>query len=123
MSIKIKETKELVRIKNKKIELTFLSIQGKEEGVFVEISPTLMVSGYGNTEKEARESFTHNVELFCRDVLELSPTKRDKYLVSLGFKKETYKNKNFSKAYIDDKGVLKNLDSDSVKTSFLEACV
>lgn len=123
MNFNFTEIREHIRIKSGKINIKVLTASGKDGDYFVNISPTLLVSGYGSTEKEAKESFEYNMELFCKDLLVLVPEKRDKYLFSLGFSKEKFKTKNFSKLYIDENGVLQGLEPSSIKTSLLEAVV
>lgn len=110
MNFNFTEIREHIRIKSGKINIKVLTASGKDGDYFVNISPTLLVSGYGSTEKEAKESFEYNMELFCKDLLVLVPEKRDTYLFSLGFCKEKFKTKNFSKLYIDENGVLQGLE-------------
>ncbi len=58
MDFKEKPTKETIRIKNQKISVSVLVAFGKDGEHFVEVSPTISVSGYGTTAEEAKESFT-----------------------------------------------------------------
>lgn len=123
MSFNFTEIREFVRIKGDKINIKVLTASGKDNDTFVIISPALLVSGYGSTEAEAKESFEHNMELFCKDFLDLPNEQREKYLRSLGFAKEKYRNKNFSKTYVDENGVLQGLEQSTLRTSILEATV
>lgn len=120
MEIKKTDLKEFIRIKNRNIHVGTYVASGKDGDFFVVVSPTIMVSGYGDTEKEAEDSFKENLILFCQDILKLNTEKRDKYLFSLGFSKEVFKNKNFSKLFIDSNGILQGLEQGTVKTSFIE---
>ena len=97
MSFIFKEIRENVRIKFGKINIKILTLSGKDGEHFVCVSPTLLVSGYGATEMEAEESFKHNIAVFCEDLLHLTQENRELYLFKLGFSKEKFKNKNFSK--------------------------
>lgn len=123
MSFNFKEIKESIRIKDKEIKLKVLTFSGKDGDFYVVVSPALLVSGYGNTEEEAEESFKANLETFCRDLMVLDSEQRDLELKKLGFLKEKYHTKNFSKAYIDENGVLHGLEKSSIRTSMLEATV
>jgi hypothetical protein len=123
MNFNFTEIRESLRIKEGKINIKVLTASGKDGDSFVIISPTLLVSGYGSNEIEAEESFLHNMELFCKDFLELSIDQRESYLRSLGFSKEKFRTKNFSKLYIDENGVLQGLEQSTLKTSILEAII
>lgn len=123
MSFNFTEIRESIRLKGDKINIKVLTASGKDGDSFVIISPTLLVSGYGSDEIEAKESFQHNMELFCKDFLELTNEQRDSYLRNLGFAKEKYKNKNFSKLYVDGNGVLQGFEQSTLKTCMLEATV
>ena len=123
MSFNFTEIREYLKIKSDKINIKVLTVSGKDGDYFVNISPALLISGYGSSEQEAKESFEHNMEVFCKDLLDLTQENRDLYLFKLGFSKEKFKSKNFSKLYIDENGVLQGLEPSSVKTSVLEAIV
>lgn len=112
--------KESIRIKSSRIELRIIMSSGKDGDYFVNISPTLMVSGYGLTDKEALESFTHNLDVFCEDILALNTDRRNIYLHKLGFKKERYRNKNFSGTFVDRNNVTADFEPNSVKSQMLE---
>ena len=120
MSFNFTAIRESLRIKGGKINIKVLTASGKEANTFVIVAPALLISGYGSTEIKAEESFKHNMELFCKDFLELSTEQRNSYLIKLGFTREKFKTKNFSKFYVDENGVLHGLEG-SVKTSMLEA--
>lgn len=123
MSFNFTEIIETVRIKQNKLELKVITVGGKEDEHFVLVSPSLLVSGYGSTEEEAENSFKENMELFCKDFMNLTSSQRDYELKKLGFNRERFKTKNFSKAYVDENGVLQGLDPQTKKVSMLEALV
>jgi hypothetical protein len=123
MNFNFTEIREYLRIKGSKINIHILTASGKDGDSFVIISPTLLVSGYGSNEIEAKESFQHNMELFCKDFIELSTEQKESYLRKLGFVKEKYKTKNFSKLYVDENGALQGLEQRTLITSMLEATV
>src|SRR5690554_2023854 len=116
MSFDFIEFEEHIRIKDGKINIRTFTASGKDGDYYVVISPSLLVSGYGSSASEAEKSFKHNMREFCTDILNLSTEKRNTYLKSLGFKKEKFKTKNFSKTYVDENGVLQGLDQKTIKT-------
>lgn len=113
---------EIVRIKGNKVQLGLYVKCLMDGDNYLMYSPTLEISGYGDTEKEAEESFKHICKETFREILELPKKDIDSYLSSFGFKKQKFKNKNFSKAFVDDDGVLRdlNIDLNTVKTSKVE---
>lgn len=123
MSFNFQDIKESIRIKGKNIQIKILISSGKDGEHFVVVSPALLVSGYGATEEEAKQSFQENIETFCDDLIKLSPEQKINELRKLGFSQEKYFNKNFSKVYVDENGVLQGLEATTLKTSMLEATV
>ncbi len=123
MSINFNDIIETVRIKGDTISIKAIVATGKEGNQFIAVSPAILVSGYGNSKEEAQQSFQENLELFCQDLLELTNEKREEELVKLGFAKVKYHNKNFSKSYVDENGVLQGFEPGTLKTSMLEATV
>jgi hypothetical protein len=115
------EISEQIRIEDGKISIRALLFFGKEGVHYVVVSPSVLVSGYGETEKEALESFKHNLKVFGSDVLSVKAEERDLYLSSLGFQKEDKHDKNFSHVYVDSKGVLQEFDTPEIKTKMIEA--
>lgn len=120
MRFNFNDIKESIKIKNDRLLIKCMVLSGKEGDHFITVSPTLMVSGYGSTAKEADESFQENMRLFCDDILKVSQSDRNTYLKSLGFVQEKFHRKNFSKTYVDTNGVLQGFDEGTVKTSLLE---
>ncbi len=115
----------LLRVNGRKISIGAVQLSGKEGNHYVVVIPSLCVSGYGSTEKEAHESVKENLDLFCEDLLSLSKHEIENELTKLGFKKELLKNKNFSKVYVDGKGILQNFEEGTVNKTILEttACL
>ena len=121
MSFNFTDINEYFRFLSDKINMKLFIVSAKDGEYFVTISPTVLVSGYGTTEEESKESFKYNLQVFCEDLLELSSEERDNELINLGFAKEEFKTMNFSKLYVDENGVLQGLDHATIKTSVLEA--
>lgn len=109
-----------IRIEKSAIHFRMNVIAGKDGDFFIRISPAFGISGYGKTEQEAEDSFNENIKIFCEDLMSLKRGQREIELAKIGFKKEFVHNKNFSKLYIDNDGVLQGLEPDSIKSSVLE---
>jgi hypothetical protein len=115
-----KDISDTIRIKSNSINLNLMVTSGIDHGHFVIISPSIMVSGYGSSEEEAKHSFEHNIHLFCKEIIELAKDKRDAYLLKLGFSKNLFRTKNYSKLYVDENGVIQGLDPDTIKSSIVK---
>lgn len=102
---------DIIRIKGDVLTLEATVISGKDGEHFISIIPSLMISGYGATEQEATDSLDENVETFCEDFMKLSSEKRVSELVKYGFSQVPYHNKNFSKLFVDENGLLQGLES------------
>lgn len=112
---------EELRFTPKKVHFQVFTITGKEGEYFIRFAPSLNVSGYGKTMNEALESFKHNFDVFLDDMLELKIKERDKYLISLGFKKVAFKNKNYSNVFIDSDGAIKGLELEDIQKELMVA--
>ncbi len=123
MSINFNDIIETLRIKDNSISIKAIVASGKEGNHFIVVSPAILVSGYGNSAKEAEESFQENINLFCQDLMKLTQEQREIELTKLGFAKVKYHNKNYSKSYVDENGVLQGFEPGTLKTSMLEATV
>jgi hypothetical protein len=123
MSINFNDIIETVRVKENTISIKAIVATGKEGEHFIAVSPAILVSGYGNSKEEAQLSFQENLELFCQDLLKLTNEQREIELGKLGFNKVKYHNKNYSKSYVDENGVLQGFEPGTLKTSMLEATV
>ena len=51
---------------NKKIQVLVSVIEFQEDGVYFVYSPSLDITGYGNTKKEAAKSYSETLEEFVR---------------------------------------------------------
>lgn len=117
---KLDNQKDLLRINKSGIHIRMATFLGKEGDYFVSVAPSINVSGYGKTKKEAQKSFDENLNLFCEDLFGLSIKDRDKELRKLGFKKERFQQKNFSKMYVDSEGLLQNMEEGTIESNILE---
>ncbi len=112
---------EQLKIDNKGIvQVRVNVVRGMDEGGFhIYSAPAINVTGYGNTDKEAREGFHANVQVFIDDIGAMSTKKRAEHLTSLGWEKHHLFNKQYSKAYVDNDGNLqgfKNAEVSAMET-------
>lgn len=115
--------RDTIRIGKDGIHFKMNVIEGKDGNFFIRVSPAFGISGYGATEREAEESFNENIKIFCSDLLSLKNDQREIELSRLGFKKEFAHNRNFSRLYVDNDGVLQGLDPGSIKSTVLEETI
>jgi|AntAceMinimDraft_11_1070367.scaffolds.fasta_scaffold17290_4 predicted RNase H-like HicB family nuclease len=106
---------DLIKIDFKKKEfkasLETLVIKEKKETQFVAIVPSLNLSSYGNTQKEAlNRLFEDVIKPYFDELLELGERKGFKELKAYGWEKNKIFKKQFSSAHVDTDGVLKNLE-------------
>ncbi len=85
--------------------------------------PSLELTGYGESEEKAEEMLRFSLNEYFEYLLKLSPDKMNRELSVLGWKHSKVKNKEFSKAYVDMKGDLKNFNAvgDKVEVGVLTA--
>jgi len=100
---------EQLKVSKNEITIRINVLSGEEGDYSICYSPSLEVSGYGKTKKEAQESFDLNMSVFCEDVLKLKTIQQHALLRDLGWESKKYARKQFSKAYVDENGVLQNL--------------
>lgn len=114
--------KELIKTDKKGIfQMEINAITGKQGDIWVSIAPSIDVSGYGETQEEARESFKHNLNLFANDLSDVTEAERNDYLRENGWIKNTFFAKKFSKAFVDKDGILQNLENPSISLQTLAA--
>lgn len=106
---------EQLKVTKHSIKARINILTGKEGEFYVAYSPSLNVSGYGETEKDATDSFLHNFEVFAQSLLDLKVDKQKTELQTLGWKRKKYATKQYSKAYVDENGELRNLQNAKVR--------
>lgn len=106
---------EQLKVSKHEVKARINVLTGKEGDIWVCYSSSLNTSGYGDTKKEAEESFRHNLEVFCEYLLKLKASQQLKELRSLGWESKKYARKQFSKAYVDENGELQNLTNARVQ--------
>ena len=90
------------------------AISGTQGDFFIFTTPSILVSGYGRTKSDARKSFEVNLQAFADDLDRMSTKERRNYLVSLGWKINRYRSKDFSKAFVDKDGILRDLENPTI---------
>jgi hypothetical protein len=78
---------------------------------FVLYIPSLEITAYGETEERAREMLDSAVRNFFQWLMNLPKKQIDQELIKLKFKRSTFFNKQFSKAYVDLAGELQNFNA------------
>jgi len=106
---------ELLRIDHRRgrieASLTLHKFIDKDTNQIVHYIPILDITSYGETDEKATEMLR-----FCMDdlfgyLINLSPKLLKIELSKLGWKQSTFRNKEYSKAYVDIHGELKNLNA------------
>jgi len=97
------------------------SYTGEAGEHWVSIIPSLNVSGYGETEEDAKSDLAYNMDIMFQDLFKVDALQRLKYLKELGWENNKLFKKQFSKAYVDENGVLQNFDKpELVKMNVLQ---
>ncbi|MBC7553878.1 MAG: hypothetical protein H7257_07855 [Taibaiella sp.] len=91
-------------------EINALKFVDKDTKQYVMIIPSLDVSGYGKTQEKAFQMLKFCMDSFFEHLITLSDDKMKLLLSALGWKNTFFK-KDFSKAYVDVDGELKNLNA------------
>lgn len=101
---------EKLTLKTHGIKGRFNLFTGKSGEYWVSIVPALNTSGYGKTEEEAQSDLQYNLNLFCKDLFSLNSEQRVTELKKMGWHNDKLFKKQFSSAFVDENGVLKNFD-------------
>ncbi|MAB48776.1 MAG: hypothetical protein CMC05_09110 [Flavobacteriaceae bacterium] len=91
-------------------------ITGQDGDFWVAISPSLNISGYGETKEEAQESFHHHISTFWDELKSLKMDKRHLVLKNLGWNNKFYAKRQYSKAFVDENGDLQGLESAQINS-------
>lgn len=102
--------REHIRITKGKVSIHVVVVAGKDGEHFVNYSPSLNISSYGDSPEDAKKAFEECMAIFAEDLLDLSVKERDSLIKSMGWSKEVRRNKNFSKCYVDEAGILRGLE-------------
>jgi len=105
--------KDLIRINKNRItaELSMLKFIDKDTKQYVFVLPAFDISGYGETEEKALEMLKFVLNEVNNQIITSSQKDRTTFFEGLGWKHAIFKNKEFSKAYIDIDGNLQNFNA------------
>lgn len=113
--------KDSIRIKNGKISCSLNVYCGRQGDYIINYCPSLNISGYGKTEKEAEDFIKVEMEVFCEDLHSMNTKEKEAFLYSLGFKRDVFAAKNFSKAFVDENGKLQDFEEGTLQHKMLES--
>lgn len=113
--IKSSSKEDIIHINQKKAVITgmfsILKYVDKETQQVVIYLPALEISGYGETDEKATEILRFNIHELFKYLIDLPPVELKSYLQSAGWSNKLF-NKDFSKAFVDTNGDLKNFAVD-----------
>lgn len=117
---------ELIRSKDLKPEDTLHIASGKSEvrghvtvwkftdkdtRQVVLVAPTFDMTSYGETEEKALEMLKQELVTLFEDLVHMSTKKLNEELRKMGWKKDAFRNKDFSSVLVDVEGQLQNFNA------------
>lgn len=87
------------------------SFRDKDTRQIVVVIPSLNLSGYGATKAKAEKMLQFSLEDFLEHLIQMPMTQIVSELKKLGWKHGSIKSEDFSKAYVDISGALKNFNA------------
>ena len=99
-----------------------ISFLDKDTNMYVSLVPALDISGYGDNIDEAMELVNFSVDEFFNHLTKMPIENISIELSKLGWKKNVFKNKEFSRAFVDIEGELQgfNIDHSTIQRKTLE---
>ena len=113
--------KDTIRIKNGKISCSLNIYSGKQRDYIINYCPSLNISGYGKTDEEAEDFIKVEMEVFCEDLHSMNTKNKEDFLSSLGFKRDVFAAKNYSRAFVDENGKLQDFEEGTLQHKMLES--
>lgn len=109
------EFKEFIKISSGKhpkiIKAQFRSVEFENDGVHIVYIPSINLSAYGNTEKEADDMMSVALKDAIIAFNECEPFELVSQLKSLGWERNViFSSEMSNKAHIDNKGILREFD-------------
>ncbi|MDI1234864.1 MAG: hypothetical protein PSX81_11320 [bacterium] len=119
---------QFIRIKKGKgidAKLSLITFIDNDTKQHIAFCPALDITGYGSTIDRANEMFEFNLDNFYEHIYSLSPEKQNAELIKLGWKRDAFKNKNYSSVSVNIDGELENfnIEEGSLKRLSLELTV
>ena len=93
-----------------KYHLQGVGFQDSDTLQYVAYIPALEISGYGETKQKAEDMASFSLQQIFDQFLTMSHVELSASLRELGWDESKYFEKYFSKTYLDDEGILKNLN-------------
>jgi len=91
--------------------LTLFKFIDRDTKQTVVYTPSFDISGYGETMEKALEMLKFSIDDLFENLSSLSINKLREELAKYGWKKDALRNKEFSKAFVDIDGSLKNFNA------------
>ncbi len=107
---------EKIKLTPNSLVMQIQVIIGQDGDYWVCVSPSLKISAYGDTKEEAEKNFEEHLNLFREDLFGLDPGQRVLELKKLGWTQKKYHKRQFSKAFVDENGMLQNLKHAEIST-------
>lgn len=104
---------DFIRINKNSIsaQLSMLKYIDKDTKQHVLFLPAFEISGYGENEEKALEMLKFILNEVNKEIITASQKDRSTFFSRLGWKQAAFKNKEFSKSYIDINGNLQNFNA------------
>ncbi len=99
--------------------INVISFKDKDTKQYVMLIPSLELSSYGDTKKETSEMMKSAIDFFLGQLVSLTKKKMEEELKRLGWIHHPLKNKDYSMAFVDDKGALQKFNDENVKVELI----
>ncbi|HEY5464929.1 MAG TPA: hypothetical protein VIJ95_16825 [Hanamia sp.] len=99
--------------------LNVLRFKDKDTQQIIAYCPALDITGYGENENKASEMLKFSIQDFFDYLIDLSSKQIEVELRAIGWNHDKLHNKEYSKAYIDINGELKNFNAVDNKVEIL----
>ena len=111
---------DFIRISPKGLTAEISVVTFQENDFIVTLCPSLYISGYGRTEDESREMFEEALKDYLITLKSLQKNQIEAELKKYGFTVRKINQKNFSKSFVDQNGLLQGFDLNIEQVKFSE---
>ena len=109
------EAKEVISVNKAagkiKGSLAVLKFRDKDTNQLILFCPSLDVTGYGENHQKASQMLTFSINNYFDFLIKLSSKQIEAELIKFGWKQNRLRHKQYSKAYADTNGELKNFNA------------
>ena len=95
--------------------ITVLKFIDKDTKQWVCFAPSFDLSSYGETQEKAIAMLKGSLDELFKNFVEMTPDQLQAELHRMGWKKNRFRNKEFSRAFVDADGNLNNFNADENK--------